>query len=142
MKCSLCGLEYDENAVSCHAACPLARHCTVVCCPGCGYQTPDTSKSRLARSLRRVFGINHAPAPETRGHRCCLRDLATGKTGRVISVDTDNEAVAERLLIMGIMPGCDLTLVQRRPAIVVRAGYTELSLEDDIAKAIVMEVPA
>lgn len=140
MKCALCGLEFDETAVACHVSCVFAKHCTVICCPGCGYQTPDTSRSRLARSLRRVLNGQAQTQANTAATRCRLCDMAAGKCGKVVAVNAQNDAVAERLMIMGILPGCDLTLVQRRPAIVVRAGYTELSLEDDVAQGIMVEV--
>nr|MBI2905280.1 hypothetical protein [Chloroflexota bacterium] len=59
MICPLCGFEYDETALDCHAACPMAEGCAIVCCPNCGYQSVDESKSALAKLLRRLL----KPAP-------------------------------------------------------------------------------
>ncbi len=59
MICPLCGFEYDETALDCHAACPMAQGCAIVCCPNCGYQSVDESKSGLAKLLRRLL----KPAP-------------------------------------------------------------------------------
>ncbi|HLF02122.1 MAG TPA: hypothetical protein VI547_09115 [Anaerolineales bacterium] len=59
MICPLCGFKYDETNLICHAACPLAKDCAILCCPNCGYQIVDESKSGLAKLLRRVW----KPAP-------------------------------------------------------------------------------
>ena len=59
MICPVCGFEYDETALDCHAACPMAQGCAIVCCPNCGYQSVDESKSALAKLLRRLL----KPAP-------------------------------------------------------------------------------
>lgn len=59
MICPLCGFEYDETALDCHAACPMAQGCAIVCCPNCGYQSVDESKSALAKLLRRL--LKHEP---------------------------------------------------------------------------------
>ncbi len=46
MKCALCGYEFNsaESFSRCQA-CPLTRHCHLVCCPNCGYQVPDRAHS-------------------------------------------------------------------------------------------------
>ena len=56
--CSLCGYEFDTENMVCHAGCPLASHCAVVCCPNCGYQMVDESQSKsvvLARKLQALW---------------------------------------------------------------------------------------
>ena len=55
MICQLCGYKYDETKLICHSACPMAEGCAIVCCPNCGYQVVDESKSNLAKLLRRVW---------------------------------------------------------------------------------------
>ncbi|MBM4424113.1 MAG: hypothetical protein FJ030_12090 [Chloroflexi bacterium] len=57
MICSLCGYEYDETNMACHAACPMSNGCAILCCPNCGYQVVDESKSGLAKLLRRLWKI-------------------------------------------------------------------------------------
>lgn len=40
MKCSFCGLEFDEkdkNTTSCQG-CPMSGHCSKICCPHCGFE--------------------------------------------------------------------------------------------------------
>lgn len=55
MKCPLCGYQYDKDRLACHAACPLAGGCAIICCPNCGYQMVDESKSGLAKLLRHFW---------------------------------------------------------------------------------------
>ena len=64
MKCGLCGYEFTEQEGSCNPACPFVGGCSVVCCPSCGYQAPDESRStllRLARKAREIVGRRWAP---------------------------------------------------------------------------------
>lgn len=53
MKCALCGHEFAASELSCHSSCPLAHHCAVICCPKCGYQTVDESRSTIVTLLNR-----------------------------------------------------------------------------------------
>jgi predicted Zn-ribbon and HTH transcriptional regulator len=68
MNCPLCGYEFDETALTCAAACPMAQvqGCNLVCCPNCGYQMVDERKSGLAQFLRRALKI---PGREERSSR-------------------------------------------------------------------------
>lgn len=60
MTCSLCGYEFDRDVLSCHAGCPLAEGCHIICCPNCGYQMVDETRSgtlKLFQGLKeRVTG--------------------------------------------------------------------------------------
>ena len=49
MRCRLCGHAFDPGALACHAGCPLGSRCSLICCPSCGYQTVDESKSDTHR---------------------------------------------------------------------------------------------
>ena len=52
MNCSLCGYEFDKDTLLCHARCPLAEGCHIICCPNCGYQVVDEAKSATVQLLR------------------------------------------------------------------------------------------
>jgi hypothetical protein len=56
MLCPLCGCEFDQTDHSCLSNCPMAavQGCNLICCPNCGYQMVDESKSGIARLLRRL----------------------------------------------------------------------------------------
>jgi hypothetical protein len=57
MKCALCGHEFTPDEARCSPACPLAGGCPVVCCPRCGYQTLDESRSVLVRLARKAGAV-------------------------------------------------------------------------------------
>jgi hypothetical protein len=57
MTCQLCGYTFDATQMSCHASCALHSYCKIVCCPNCGYQAVDESRSRLAHGARRLAGL-------------------------------------------------------------------------------------
>lgn len=142
MRCQLCGFEFDETEMSCHASCALGKHCAIVCCPNCGYQVVDESKSKLAQALTRAIhrargrpAGSEAPSLTRR-----LSEMRPGQSGTVVSIDARKAARLDRLSTLGVVPGSQVTLVQRQPAYVLRAGFTELSLEREVADEIVIEV--
>jgi hypothetical protein len=51
--CPLCGNAFDAAGQGCRPSCPLARGCSVVCCPSCGYSFPQ--ERGLAAGLRRLL---------------------------------------------------------------------------------------
>ena len=135
MRCQLCGFEFDESKLTCHASCALNKYCAVVCCPNCGHQTVDESKSLLVQALRRAFS-RRAPNLD-RPH--CLSDLHPGETATVASIEDCTPQRMEKLSVFGVMPGCRITLLQRHPAYVVRVGFTDLSFEREVAEQIQIE---
>ncbi len=51
--CPLCGLRFDAEGQGCRPSCPMAKGCSVVCCPACGYSFPQ--ESGVAGGLRRLL---------------------------------------------------------------------------------------
>ena len=51
--CPLCGATFDAAGQGCRPSCPMARGCSVVCCPACGYSFPQVSG--VAGGLRRLL---------------------------------------------------------------------------------------
>jgi hypothetical protein len=51
--CPLCGAGFDASGQGCRPSCPMARGCSVVCCPSCGYSFPQ--ETGLAGVLRRFL---------------------------------------------------------------------------------------
>ncbi len=68
-----------------------------------------------------------------------LSDLRPGQSGTVVSIESHSAARLDRLSLMGVTPGFAVTLEQRQPAYVVRVGFTELSIEREVADEIVVE---
>jgi hypothetical protein len=51
-RCALCGTSFDPSGQGCRPSCPLAKGCSVVCCPSCGYSFPqETGLAGRLRSL-------------------------------------------------------------------------------------------
>jgi hypothetical protein len=51
--CPLCGAGFDPDGRGCRPSCPMAKGCSVVCCPSCGYSFPQ--ETGLAGGLRRLI---------------------------------------------------------------------------------------
>ena len=89
MRCQLCSFEFDPNQLACHTACPLHSRCTVICCPNCGYQVVDASRSRAAGWLRRWWKAAPAQAapPAAPGALCALLDLPIGTEAQIEAME-------------------------------------------------------
>ena len=68
-----------------------------------------------------------------------LSVLPTGATARVVVVATDLRDRAERLASLGISPGSEIELLQRKPAFILRAGETQVALDEQIARRIFVQ---
>ncbi len=51
--CPLCGATFDAGSQGCRPSCPMAKGCSVVCCPSCGYSVPQ--ESGVAGGLRKLL---------------------------------------------------------------------------------------
>jgi Fe2+ transport system protein FeoA len=138
MRCQLCGFDFDESQLSCHSSCTFNKHCAIICCPNCGYQVADVSRSRVAQALGRLLARHRFPRTEDQAV-CSLSQLRPSETGTILSIQTASSSRLEKLSILGLVPGAQVTLEQRQPEIVLRVGYTELSIEHDIADEIMIE---
>ena len=137
MKCPLCGHEYDEHAAACHATCPMNQSCTLLCCPQCGYQTVDESKT-AAGWLRRLWKGRSRVRLQAVGAARRLSDLEPGQSGQVVTIATQQAARLDRLSALGVVPGSRVTLRQRTPAFILCVGETELCVDESIAQEILM----
>lgn len=131
--CALCGTRFTHGALVC-GSCPLNAGCEVVKCPSCGYQFPR--RSRIVDLARRLVGLGGAPRTEGPRTLAALRD---GESGIVARVASDRPERAVKLSALGLMPGARLTLVQRRPAVVVRIAETTIALDREVADDIHLE---
>jgi Fe2+ transport system protein FeoA len=59
--------------------------------------------------------------------------LAPGEAARVVCLGERNGSRYGTLSVFGIVAGAEVTLIQRRPACVVKIGETELALDPEIA---------
>ncbi len=142
MKCALCGYEFDETELDCHTQCPLADGCAIVCCPHCGYQVVDETKSdmvSLARKIQALFSRRRKEQETVDADDLLsLCDLAPGQTAEVAQIRAQDDGRLLRLSSLGLAPGCRIRLQQRYPAYVIWVGETQLSLDQDVAQDIIL----
>ncbi|HAG84771.1 MAG TPA: ferrous iron transport protein A [Cyanobacteria bacterium UBA12227] len=79
----------------------------------------------------------------TKGFTSCLSSLHllnVGEQGTVTHFRNSDERVIEKLMEMGIIPGSPVTLEQRFPSFVIKAGHTRLTLDEGIASSVYVRV--
>ncbi|MFN8371927.1 MAG: FeoA domain-containing protein [Anaerolineae bacterium] len=136
--CPLCGFEFESTAMSCHSSCAFNESCGIICCPNCGYQMPDEQKSRVAEALRRWLS-RRREQQELLPVRP-LSAMRPGESGKVVAINSQSHNRVERLHVLGLINDAHVTLEQKRPTYVLRVGFTELSIEQDIAQEIMVDV--
>ena len=65
--------------------------------------------------------------------------LPAGTRARVVLVTTGLRDRADRLASLGLAPGSEIELLQRRPAFVVRAAETQIALDAEVAREIYVQ---
>ncbi|MEJ2708161.1 MAG: hypothetical protein P8074_11155 [Anaerolineales bacterium] len=53
--CTMCGYRFDPSQRTACSGCPVQRGCQLICCPSCGFETVDPSRSTLARLAGLLF---------------------------------------------------------------------------------------
>ncbi len=69
-----------------------------------------------------------------------MKDLEPGSKARIVFIAPKDHSRMDRLSTLGIVPGTDIMLHQKKPAFVIRAGETELALDIDIASEIYVKL--
>ena len=131
--CALCGRGYEPGGESCRARqCPLAfTECRIAHCPHCGYTSADDTRG-VAGWLRRFLG---GAAATTEVGLSRLTDVAAGTLSLLERIDGAPD-VAASLGLLGLTPGCRVTLHQRFPAFVLGLEGNEVALERAVAERI------
>jgi Fe2+ transport system protein FeoA len=131
LHCPLCGFKFEKANAVCTHGCPLGKFCKLIKCPSCQYEFPEPS-----RPLRWLARWLHAP-PATPG-ALDLTQIESGETVEFAGMAPGAEGRGRALAVYGMTPGARFALQQKRPAFVVRVGETELALDADIARQIVV----
>jgi Fe2+ transport system protein FeoA len=108
----------------------------MICCPNCGYEMVDATRSRLAGWLSKLWPQGAARMQgkqEQRTVHAARRPLLLSQAPLRInlcveSLDGLPPQIQARLSVLGLLPGAQVQLLQRRPAPVVRVGETELAM--------------
>ena len=144
VQCPLCSFEFLPVGDACHIGCPLAGHCHMICCPNCGYQMVDATRSRLAGWLRKMWP-QAAPPDRTGGAAhplpLVLSQAPLRETLVVQSLDGLAPQIQARFSVLGLLPGAQVQLLQRRPAPIVRVGETELAIGLELLDKVLVSEP-
>jgi DtxR family Mn-dependent transcriptional regulator len=117
-----CGFEHFLEDDATDAVCTFLGH--PPCCPS-GRSIPPGDCCR--EQIRQVTPLIIS-----------LHDLDVGARGRVVFIRTEDHAVSDRLLSLGIYPGQVIHLHQKLPSFLVQADQTEIGLEAAVAKSILV----
>jgi DtxR family Mn-dependent transcriptional regulator len=69
-----------------------------------------------------------------------LASLRPGTRGRIARVARDLTGRAERLAVLGVTPGATVRVLQTFPGIVFECDQTEMAVEREVARAILVDV--
>lgn len=141
LTCPLCGFEFERADSLCHHGCPLGAMCHLTRCPACEYEFPEKLPAQAAAQggwWRRLFARRPASAACGAGGALTVLDLQGGETAEVLGLDGGSPNRRNSLAVFGLVPGCEVRVLQRYPSFVVRVGETVLALESDVARDIVV----
>ena len=137
MACPLCGTRFDPEVEVACGNCPMHGACTLSCCPECGYTTVDVGRSRAVGWIGRVFPSRKVPAESE-------TTLESALIGDDVVIGAFAEAMTtghrELLRAYGLEPGRTVRIEQHAPVTVVRVDQTEVALEADLARLILIGI--
>jgi Fe2+ transport system protein FeoA len=136
LTCPLCGFEFDKSDTLCSHGCPLGAMCKLMRCPSCSYEFPEIPAK--VSWVKRLFRRKVEPLPGLMEEVLSLKDLTRGETVKVLCIGRKEDR-SNNLAVFGLIPGCEVTLIQQAPACVIRVGETEVALDDEIAREILVE---
>jgi Fe2+ transport system protein FeoA len=134
-ECPLCGTDF--SGADCHSACPMSGGCRMVRCPHCAYEFVESG--RFTDMLRRW--IRRAPAMRPDGPMR-VTEMPVGSSATITAIDQSSAARVNRLASYGIVPGSEVSLVSRYPAVVIACGSAEVAVEDEIGEHIFVAAAA
>jgi Fe2+ transport system protein FeoA len=133
----MCGFAFEKTDTLCAHGCPLGSLCHLVRCPACEYEFPETPPA--VSFVRRLF---RRRLPTIAGLPPGVRTAAELRPGQRATVLCLGSTVTDRhrtLTVYGLGPDAEITLVQHQPACVIRIGETELAIDSDIARDILVQ---
>ncbi|MFQ6045464.1 MAG: ferrous iron transport protein A [Gemmatimonadales bacterium] len=137
LTCPFCGFEFSREDTLCHHGCPLGPTCRLIRCPNCAYEYPE--KPQSLTWWGRLFGKPDVDEVEHPARVVTARELTKGERATVLCVGGPRRARQNALALFGIVPGAEVVLLQHRPSCVIRIGETELALDPEIAREILVE---
>ncbi|MCS6950152.1 MAG: ferrous iron transport protein A [bacterium] len=62
--------------------------------------------------------------------------LHVGEVATIRELRVQDPTIAQKLLALGVVPGARVRVVQRFPAYVLQIGFTQIAIDQQIAKAV------
>ncbi len=137
LTCPMCGFEFERTDTLCAHGCPLGALCHLIRCPACEYEFPETppAVSFVKRLFRRRLPTVTGLPPGVR----TAAELRPGQKAKVLCLGSTVTDRHRTLTVYGLGSGAQITLVQQQPACVIQIGETELALDLDIARDILVQ---
>jgi Fe2+ transport system protein FeoA len=137
LTCPMCGFEFERTDTLCAHGCPLGALCHLIRCPACEYEFPETppAVSFVKRLFRRRLPTVTGLPPGVR----TAAELQPGQKAKVLCLGSTVTDRHRTLTVYGLGSGAEITLVQQQPACVIQIGETELALDLDIARDILVQ---
>jgi Fe2+ transport system protein FeoA len=140
LTCPLCGFEFQKSDALCTHGCPLGAMCNLARCPHCEYEFPETTPG--SSWLRRLFQKQKTVPPMPAEGLLTVKDLSGGERAEVLCLAGESPSRRNHLSVFGLVPGCEIRLLQRYPSFVIEVGETILALDAAVAGDIVVKRPA
>ncbi len=134
LHCPMCGMEFKRADTACAHGCPMGAGCNLVRCPSCRYEFPP--ETPVVSWVRRLLRRSKKPSGDD---AVTLDSLRAGEQARLAGLRCANASRRNTLSVFGMVPGAEVTLLQRHPSFVVRVGQTELGMDAEIAREILVE---
>jgi Fe2+ transport system protein FeoA len=67
-----------------------------------------------------------------------MTELKTGEKACVVKIKTGDRQKMRKLMAFGIIPGVNINIIQKYPAVVIQIGFTQVALDNDIASEIIV----
>lgn len=137
LTCPMCGFEFERTDTLCAHGCPLGALCHLVRCPSCEYEFPETppTVNFVKRLFRRRLPVAAGLPPGVR----TAGQLKPGQRAKVLCLGSTVTDRHHALTVYGLGPDAEITLIQQQPACVIRIGETELALDAEIARDILVQ---
>jgi DtxR family Mn-dependent transcriptional regulator len=65
-----------------------------------------------------------------------LSALTQGQRGKVVYLHTLDDKKLQKMMVMGVLPGRQITLLHRFPSYVFQIGFTQVAVDSEIADSI------
>jgi ferrous iron transport protein A len=66
-------------------------------------------------------------------------ELLAGQKGKIVELDTADREILGKLMSLGIVPGAQLGMIRRKPAVLLQVGHTKVALDRRLAAHIRVE---